>query len=134
VLISIAEGVGIKLWLPSIDWGAEWQSEAVFCNQQDKSQAEAESGAKTIKTDNIAVIALAILCIDPAILCIEMILLYCPKFLHLRSARWGEPLHGWLRIVSRETLFELASREKVPRTQRPGSPAFEERAILNRRT
>jgi len=37
--------------LSSVAELTEWQPEPVWCNQQDKSQAEVESGAETKRTD-----------------------------------------------------------------------------------
>ena len=72
----MAEDADIIVWLSSVAERPEWQSGAVWCNQQDKSQAEAESDVETIRTDKSAGNGLAILRI-------ECMLLSSPQFLHL---------------------------------------------------
>jgi hypothetical protein len=53
-LISIAEDAYIILACSSVAEPAEWQSEDVWRNQQDKSQAEAESDVETMSRDTSA--------------------------------------------------------------------------------
>jgi hypothetical protein len=55
--MSIAEDeedADIAFWLPSVAELPEWQSVGAWRNQQDNSQAEAESDVETIATDTSA--------------------------------------------------------------------------------
>ena len=49
--ISMSEGIGIARFLPDMAELMVRQSECAWCNQQDRSQAEAETEVKTKRSD-----------------------------------------------------------------------------------